>query len=170
MSVTMVRQGRGVNKLVGGILTVVGLALLGAAWWTGSRQYTILKSWPTLEAEVTNSRVTHYLSHNTRRHTDTTMYEAEIEFRYTIDGRQFTAPSTPGYSTPSYPEMERMADTYAPGTRHTIRYNPADPKDIRFNAGYSFAFFRLSVILGGVGVVFTGAGIAHLVAFRSGQA
>ena len=169
MSVMMVRQGRGVNKLVGGIFTVVGLALLGTGWWAGNRQYTILKSWPTLEAEVTNSRVTHHVSHDSRRSTDTTMYEAEIEFRYTVDGRQFTTPSTPGYSTSSYSEMKRMADTYTPGTRHTIRYNPADPNDIRFNAGYNFGFFFLPVLLGGMGVVFTGLGICLLVASRSAQ-
>ena len=85
MRVTMVRQGRGVNKLVGGIFTVVGLALLGAGWRAGNRQYTILKSWPTLEAEVTNSRVSHHVSHDSKRNTDTTMYEAEIEFRYTVE-------------------------------------------------------------------------------------
>ena len=169
MRVMMVRRGRGVNKLVGGIFTVVGLALLGTGWWAGNRQYTILKSWPTLEAEVTNSRVTHHVSHDSRRSTDTTMYEAEIEFRYTVDGRQFTTPSTPGYSTSSYSEMKRMADTYTPGTRHTIRYNPANPNDIRFNAGYNFGFFMLPVVFGGMGVVFTGLGIGLLVAPRSGQ-
>lgn len=165
----MVRQSRGVNKLVGGIFTVVGLALLGTGGWVGNRQYTILKSWPTLEAEVTKSQVTHHVSHNSRSHTDTTMYGAEIEFRYTVEGRQFTTPSTPGYSTSSYPEMKRMADTYAPGTRHTIRYNPADPNDVRFNAGYNFGFFFLPVVFGGMGVVFTGVGIGLLAASRSWQ-
>jgi hypothetical protein len=155
--------------VVGGIFTVVGLAMLGGGLWTGNRQYTILKSWPTLEAEVTKSQVTHHVSYSSRSHTDTTMYQAEIEFRYTVDGRQFTTPSTPGYSTSSYGEMKRMADTYAPGTRHTIRYNPANPNDIRFNAGYNFGFFFLPLLLGGMGVVFAGLGIGNVVASRSGQ-
>jgi len=33
-------------------LTAVGLDLLAGAGWKSSRQYTIIKSWPTVEAEV----------------------------------------------------------------------------------------------------------------------
>jgi hypothetical protein len=160
-------KGKRVLKLVGGIFAVVGLALLGAAYWTGNRQLTIIKSWPTIQAEVTKSQVTHHLSHDSERSTDTMMYEAEIEFRYTLNGKEYVTPSNPGYSTSSYPEMKRLADTFAPGTTHLIRYNPADPNDIRFNAGYSFGFFFLPVLFGGMGIVFGGIGTGLLIASRS---
>ena len=65
----------------GGILTAVGLDLLAGAGWKSSRQYTIIKSWPTVEAEVTKSRVDDYQSHDSNRYTTTTLYKAEIEFR-----------------------------------------------------------------------------------------
>jgi hypothetical protein len=168
----MVRRGNGVLKLAGGIFTVAGLAFLLAGLWTGNRQYTILRTWPTVEAEVTKSRVTHHLSReHVRRggYVYITVYQAEIEFRYTLNGKQFTSLSTPGYTSSNPLEMKRMADTYAPGTRHTIRYNPAMPNDIRFNAGYNFGFFLDAVILGGMGVILTGLGISLLRASRSRQ-
>ena len=166
----MATEGKKVLKLVGGIFAGVGLVLLGVASWSGNRQYTILKSWPNVQALVTKSQVTHQQSHDSDRNRDTTMYQAEIEFQYSVDGKEFVTPSTPGYSTSSYPEMKRMADAYAPGTRHMIRYNPADPNDIRFNAGYNFGFFFLPVLFGGMGIIFSGVGFGVLVASRVVQA
>jgi len=163
-----ITKARPVNKLVGGILATVGIVLLAIGWKVGDRQYTILKSWPSVEAEVTKSQVTQHISHS-QNGGDTTMYEARIEFQYSLEDRQFTASSTPGYSTSSYSQMKHMADTYAPGTRHAIRYNPENPNDIRFNAGYSFGFFMGPIILGGMGVLFTGLGIGLLVVGGSSQ-
>jgi len=97
------------------------------------------------------------------------MYQAEIEFRYTLDGKPFDTPSRSDYSTSDYEAMKRIAAAYAPGTRHMVRYNPANPNDIRMNAGYNFGFFLFPIVLGGMGTLFTGIGIVVLVAFRSMQ-
>lgn len=161
---------RSAFRWVGGIFMAVGLVLLGIGGWVGHRQFTILKSWPTVEAEVTKSRVTDYLSHDSDHNRDTTMYQVEVEFQYAIDGKQFLTPSTPGYSNSDYPSMKRIADSFGPGTRHIIRYNPADPNDIRMNAGYNFGFFFLPILMGGMGIVFTGIGVALVVVSRSVQA
>ncbi len=163
----MATNDPGALKLVGGIFLVVGLGLLTPAWFTGNRQYTILKTWPTVEAEVTRSRVTHYQSTSSRSSSSTTMYQAEIEFRYTVGGKPYVTPATTAYSTSSYTEMKHKVDFYAPATRHAIRYNPANPNDIRFDVGYTFGFFLLPVILGGMGLIFGGVGAALLYAGRS---
>lgn len=152
-------------RWVGGIFTGVGLILLGVGGWIGNRQFTILKSWPTVEAEVTRSRVTHYLGRGS-----TLMYEVEIDFRYVIDGKQFLTPSTPGYANSDYTAMKRIADSFGPGTRHMIRCNPADSNDIRMNAGYNFGFFLLPILMGGMGLLFAGIGVALLVVSPSVQA
>ncbi len=161
------KSGPGVFKLVGGIFFVVGLGLLTPAWFTGNRQYTILKTWPTVEAEVTRSSVTHHQSSSSRSSSSSTMYQAEIEFRYTVGGKQYATPTTSAYSTSSYTEMKHKVDFYAPGTRHAIRYNPADANDIRFDVGYSLGFFLLPFIFGILGLVFGGAGAGLLLAWRS---
>lgn len=125
-----------------------------------------MKEWPTLEGEVIKSQVTHYDSQSSTRSGTTTMYTTEIIFRYTLDGKDYVTPSTTGYSSSSYPEMKRKADSYPPGSRHVIRYNPQDPNDIRFNAGFNFGFFLLPLLMGGMGVVFTGFGIVFLYVSR----
>ena len=62
--------------------------------------------------------------------------------------------------------MKRKADAYPPGSRHIIKYDPHDPNDIRFTAGYTAGFFFLPLIFGGLGVVFAGAGVPLWLAGR----
>ena len=163
-------QGKRVFRIVGAVFTPIGLALLGFGGWTANRHYTILKYWPTVEAQVASSRITHYVSHDRDRNTDTDMYGVEIEFRYAVNGKEYLTPSDAGYNSSSYPEMKGMVDKHAPGTRSVIKYNPADPNDIRFNAGYNFGFFFLPVLLCGMGLLFGGLGTVFLIASRSGAA
>jgi hypothetical protein len=158
----MADRGIGLARLVGGIFTPIGIIMLALAGWAGNRQYTILKTWPSVDAEVTRSEVT--------RGTDsegTAMYGTEIDFRYTVAGREFNTPGSSSYRSSSYREMKGKADKYAPGTRHSILYNPSDPAEIHFEAGYNLSFFFLPVILGAMGLVFAGLGAGVLWASRS---
>lgn len=148
-------QANNVAKLVGGIFLGCGVILMGVGGWTGNRQYTIVKSWPTVTATVTKSEVTHSTSHGSDRRTNTTMYQTEIEFRYTLNGKEYLTPASSNYSSSSYPEMKRKADAFPPGSTRSIRYNPSDPNDIRFDAALTPGFFLITLITGGLGVVFT---------------
>jgi hypothetical protein len=162
----MAHASNGLTKLFSLIFAGAGIALLAAAGWTGYRQYTMMTQWPSVEAEVVKSQVTHHQSQSSRSTTTSDMYTAEIVFRYSVEGRDYLTPSTTGYSSSSYPEMKRRADSFPPGSRPTIQYNPLDPNDIRFNAGYNFDFFFLPLLLGGMGIVFTGFGVGFLYASR----
>jgi len=79
-----------------------------------------------------------------------------------VEGREFTTPSSSDYASSSYSEMKRKADAFPPGSVHTIKYNPADPNDVRHTAGYTFGFFFLPVLFGGMGLVFGGIGTVLL--------
>lgn len=150
-------------KLVGAILMWVGLPSLGVGLWMGNIQYTILKTWPTVDAEVIKSQVNYVgRSSSPRTGLSSSRYEAEIEFRYTVGGKEYIARSTPGYRTSRYSLMKHIVDAYAPGTRHPIRYNPEYPRIIFFNAGYNFGFFFLPIMFGGMGLLFTGIGLITL--------
>lgn len=146
---------------IGGFFLLIGLAMLTIAGWSGYRQHTIIKSWPEVQAEVVKSELI-----DSRDDDGKTMYSTAMEFRYTVDGKEYTTPAKSGYSTSSYEEMKIQVDTYAPGTRHAIRVNPANPRDIRYEVGYTVGFFLLSVILGAMGVVFSGLSIVLLLVFR----
>ncbi len=162
MRVQLAASGDRTAILVGGIFFVVGLALLGGAVWSGDSQYAILKTWVKTDATVIESTLT-----KGRDSQNSTMYGTEFEFRYTVNGKEYQTPASSSYQSSSYVEMKRKVDAFAQGTQHPILYNPADPNDIRFDAGYSFGFFLLPVILGGMGLVFTAVGGGIWIGFRS---
>jgi hypothetical protein len=150
------------TKLFCLIFCGVGVILLGVAGWSGNRQYTIMTRWPTVEAEVVKSEVTHHQSQSSNEARTSDMYTTEVVFRYTLNGEEYVTPSTTGYSSSSYPEMKRKADAFPPGSHHVLRYNPSDPNDVRFNAGYNLGFFFLPLIMVTMGVVFTGIGVLFI--------
>jgi hypothetical protein len=145
-------------KLFGLIFGGAGVLLIGVAVWSANHQYNIVKQWPSVDAEVTSSQVTQDESRSSSRGTSTSMYRARIEFRYSVDGREYLTPGTTGYASSSYPEMKRKADAFPPGSRRAIRYNPSDPNDIRFDADFSFGFFFFPILFGGMGLLFAGMG------------
>jgi hypothetical protein len=145
-------------KLIGSIPLLIGLGLIVGACFFGNHQYTILKTWPTVDAEVAGSALATRQEKSANSASSTTMYQAHIDFRYEVGGKVYTSPAGSDYSTSDYAEMKQKVDTYAPGTHHPIRYNPANPNDIRYDAGYTFGFFLGPLILLGVGLGFTGAG------------
>jgi hypothetical protein len=149
------------RKVVGQLFVLLGILMLGAAIWTGKQQYDVLNHWPKVEAEVTSSRVAQGLDSE-----GTMMYKAAIEFRYAVDGREFSAPAASNISTSNFASVKREVDRYAVGTRHPIRHNPENPNDLRFDAGYTIGFFFLPVLLGGMGIVFAGVGIAVVLTSR----
>ena len=149
------------RNLIGVILFLIGLVLLTIAGWSGYRQHTIIKSWPEVQAEVVKSELV-----ESRDSEGKTMYSTAIEFRYTADGKEYSTSAKSGHSTSSYEEMKIQADTYTPGTRHPIRLNPANPRDIHYDAGYTAGFFLLSLIFGGIGIVFSGTSILLMFVFR----
>ncbi len=150
---------------VGRFLTALGLFLLGGAWWTGNR----LKSWPAVEAEVTKSEVSKLSSFGSRNGYGNA-YSTKIEFRFEVDGKQFTASSSE--KSASHGGAQSTAAMYTPGTRHTICYNPANPNDISFNAGYfdvvyTLIFFLKPIFLGIFGLGLTSQGLQCLWRSRS---
>jgi len=149
------------SRLVGGVFFVLGLGLLAGGFFSGRHQYGILKHWPRVDATVIKSAVT------VGRDEDSTVYGTEVEFQYRVEGKDYQTPAASSYKTSSYVEMKRQANIFATGTRHSLLYNPADPHDIRYDAGYNFSFFLAPVILGGMGIVFAGVGVLVWILFRA---
>ena len=150
------------SRLIGAFFTCVGLPSVVIGLWMGHVQDTVIKTWPTVDAEVIKTQINVTHERSTRTGFRTTRYETEIEFRYTVGGKEYTSRSTPGYRTGRYSIMKRIADTYAPGTHHPIRYNPEYPNIILFNVGYNFGFFMLPLTFGVGGLLFTVIGVITL--------
>lgn len=155
---------RRADVFVGGCLAVLGLLLLGGAWWTGYNRYAILKYWPAATAEVTKSEA--YLALGPSGSSGRT-YRAKIEFRFEVDGKQFTQSVSEKNGTLGGAQM--TAHAYAPGTRHIIRYNPANPNDIRYNMDDTIFFFLTPILLGVFGLAVTRIGLLWVWRARSRQ-
>ena len=149
------------SRLFGAFFTCVGLPSVVIGLVMGRVQITTIKTWPTVDAEVIKSQVIATRG-TTRSGFPVTRYEAEIVFRYTVGGKEYTSRSTNGYQTARYSDMKRIVDTYAPGTHHLIRYNPDYPGIVLFNVVYNFGFFILPITFGAGGLLFTVIGVITL--------
>jgi len=151
---TRIGLGKGASTAGAGVfLTLLGLAFLAPAVWMAREQYRLIQSWPEVEATGVRSEVVSY------RGKSGTMYRAEYELRYTVNGKEYITPFSSNVSSSSRSGRQQEADRYAPGTRHRIRFNPADPNDVRLNVGFRFGFFLLPLIFGGVGLLVTVVGV-----------
>jgi len=142
------------TRIIGYVFIPIGIVLLGVAGWLAEQRREILNNWPEVQAEVTHSELTY-----SRSRSGSSMYSAVYVFRYTADGREFMSRDGPGYSTSSYSSMEEKVKKYAPATRHPIRYNPANPQEIRIEAGYNFSTFGIPLGVAAGGLVFFGLGL-----------
>lgn len=121
--------------LVGKLITGLGMLVMAGALWAIHGRYVIFTSWPTVEAEVTKSDVSGPVRLS-RGGTSNSVYYTTIEFQFVADGKQFTASARE--KSDNWGGAKMVANTYSPGTHHTIRYNPANPNDIRFDIVNAF--------------------------------
>ncbi len=151
-----------IETVISGTFLVVGLGLLGAAGYNGYRRYTILKTWPAVEAVVLDSEL--------YRHRDDLVRKSgrTVLFGYTVSGKEYTSLIKFPFVSRSYKAERKQAEKYAPGSRHSLRYNPDSPNNVRIEVGYNIRFLFVPVLLGFMGVVFSGIGLIIMLATRKG--
>lgn len=136
---------------LGGLMIgVMGLLLCCAAAGFGWWQHRILTTWVDSEAQVEGARVT--VSVSGGQDGASVSYGASIQFRYRAAGVEYVSESRSSNGSGSREDMERVVAAFQPGTRCTIKYNPGDPREIRHDAGYTYDFFALPLIMGGAGL------------------
>jgi hypothetical protein len=144
-------------RWLAGLLLLLGLIFLGVGGWFAERRLAVMNSWPTVEAEVVHSEVTSYEDSE-----GSTLYKAAFRFRYTVNGQEFITDTDNGYGTSFRSWMQKKVDRFAPGTRHPIHYNAANPAEIEYNAGYNFEFFGIPLFCTGMGLIIGLAGVGAM--------
>lgn len=145
------------QRWIGLVFLVIGLVFLAVGGWFAEKRFTVMNSWPTVEAEVVESEVTTYEDSE-----GSTLYKAQFRFRYTVEGREYQTQTDNGYGTSFRSWMQTKVDRLPAGSRHRLHYNPADPAEIEYNAGYNFEFFGIPLFCGGMGLIFALVGFAAL--------
>jgi Protein of unknown function (DUF3592) len=129
-------------RLSGVVLTILAIAGIGFSFWYARDQYRVLITWPAVEAEVEGSRVVAGQDAAGSR-----MYRAQGDFRYRVEGapRFATARSRAQWRDPS--QAQRIVDVISPGSVRPVRYNPANPSEIVFDADFSMEYLGAAFAL-----------------------
>jgi hypothetical protein len=151
-------KGEMVSKGVMGLL--VGLSLMVAGIWAGRQLHIVWNIWPSTDGVVVRGAVEQVLQvPYAKGGMPIYRYTPKIEFRYTVSGRTYTTEAPSVYTTDTYEKAAaNLVRMYAPGTHHPIRYNPGDPRDIRFgiiefgSLAFSFLLLISGVVLSAVGL------------------
>ena len=153
------------EKVSKGVMTLlVGLSLMVAGIWAGRQLHIVWNIWPSTDGVVVRGAVQEVLlAPYAKGGMPIRRYTPKVEYRYTVGGRDFTTEAPSVYTADTYEKAAaNLARMYAPGTHHPIRYNPRDPRDIRFGI-IPFAPLAFSFLLLISGVVLSAAGVKSLV-------
>ena len=112
-------------------------------------QWKVLRTWPAAEAQVVHSQVVPL-------HTDSgqILYDTLLVLSYQVNGRPYLSSVGSLHQSTNYERKKKQADLFPAGSRTEVRYNPADPRDIRIQAGYNVHFFVVPIFIGGVAAIF----------------
>jgi Protein of unknown function (DUF3592) len=148
--------------LLGKVFMVVGVILLGCSGWLIKRRQEVLKLWPSIDAEVIESKVERFTTYSMHSSVEVPMYRAQFVFRYIVNGESHVAFSASRRGTSNFANAKQEADLFRPGTHHEIRYNPQKPNDISYDWDQELHFFSLPMFFAGMGVLFGGIGLIFL--------
>jgi len=154
------------EKLSKGVmLLVVGLSLAMMGILATRELHTVWNVWPTADGVVVRSTVEEMLDvPYTKGAMPIETYSPRIELRYRANNHVYTAEAPPPFTAETPEKAAAMlAQSYAKGSHHPIRYNPGMPSEIRFGA-IDFGPLAFSFLLLVGGVIFATAGLRRLVA------
>lgn len=130
-----------------------GLAALAGALYLGATTYIATRTWPTVEARVTGSRIAGFHGSEGRA-----SYRLWVEFEFPWNGERRRSSAESPYSSYSYAWIARRQEEFAPGGRHTIRVHPQLPQEIRFDTENSLRNWLPVAGLGLFGAIFASLG------------
>ena len=148
-----------VARRVGMAFVAIGIVLIGIGAVLVRGDAAVLSEWPIIDGTVVASRVVNAGSTSSSGSRGSrALFDAEVTFRYVVDGRTYENRTAYGTRTTDRSAAEERAAFYAPGTTHAIRVMPQDPNIIRFDLDNPINAYWLSGAIMLMGVVFAGLG------------
>lgn len=142
---------------------LIGLSLLAAGVWAGRQLHIVWNLWPSVDGVVVSGAVEEVVEvPSAKGGTLIHRYKPKITFRYIVRGKAYTTQAASEYTADTYRKAAaNLLSLYAPGTHHPIRYNPRDPRDIRFGT-IELGPLAVSFLLLIAGVVLSAGGVNSL--------
>jgi Protein of unknown function (DUF3592) len=154
------RTGNDVVRVVGLFFAIPSLAALGLGVFVAYEQYKVITTWRTVTAQETQTRILTSSSYDSEKDKSTTLYTPEITMQYTVEGKDYISKVGTDVSSSQYDSARVRIDANPPGTRQTVWYNPARPRETAIEAGYTTEFFAIPLIACGIGLIGTFIGFA----------
>ncbi len=114
--------------LVGAFFGLPGIGCLVGAAYLGWTTYVATELWPTAQATVTAASIEAHRSRD-----GTPSYQLAIEFNHGAGRQSARAAGRSLYASSSYPWIVQRLGRFPVGSKHTVRVNPRDPADVRFD-------------------------------------
>ncbi len=134
------------------------LGLSAPLYWN---QWKLLHTWPQVRATVVQSGVV-----TIKEVQGQPLYDDEYSFRFSVNDKTYSVVLRSNHPSTSYPSKAQQVARLPEGSISLLRYNPADPSDVRMRAGYNLHFFRIPVVLTAIGLGF--ALVGGILLFLSG--
>lgn len=128
------RRGAWIGVVFGLVFAGAGVAMLVFMLVLPMQRMLEARSWPSVPCTVVSSGVT------THTDSDGTTYGVEIEYRYEVDGRSYTADRRSfgvDGSSSGRSGKERFVADHPPGKQLTCFVDPDDPTEAVLNKGWS---------------------------------
>ncbi|HEY3926896.1 MAG TPA: DUF3592 domain-containing protein [Candidatus Koribacter sp.] len=132
------------------------------------KQIHILHSWPAADAQVVRAEVVP--AHIEVPADGQKYFDSDVQFLFTVDGVPHFA-EVFSHRSPNIEKVRYETNKFTVGSHQSVRYNPANPTDIRANAGYNRRFFFAPLLITSFGFIFfVFAAIFYWMAVRSRKA
>ena len=149
---------------MGRILWILGTVVLGVVAFSGGDQIIILSSWAKADGQVTGSEIVRHFSPKSKP-----VYRLRVTFQYQADGVPHFAVSSSSLGSNELATVTRKMARFPVGSHHSLYYDPANPTDMRFDAGYNVDFLAQPLIIATAGLLFVIAGTVIRIRSRRAQ-
>ena len=143
-------------SIIGALFALIGIGM--TVWGIGIlKDAKASTSWPTVQGEITGSRIDKSTSRDSDGHTDTT-YRADVTYRYAVEDAEYTGDTVSfgEYGSDRRSHADRIVKRYPVGKEVKVHYDPEKPEKAVLEPGVTWS----SYLVLGMGLFFTGGGLA----------
>jgi hypothetical protein len=142
------------RQLDGGrLLWILGTLVVSGAMFSAHNEITVLTSWAKADGQVTGSEIVRYFSPKSKP-----VYRLRVTFQFQADGVPQFAVSSSSMSSSDLASVSRKVARYPVGSHHEILYDPANPVNMHFDAGYNVDYLAQPLMIAAVGLLLVLAG------------
>jgi len=134
-------------RLVAKMFLTFGLVIMGVGAYLAWTELNPDPDWPRVTGVVTNGQLA-----GEAGDASGPVYRVWLQFRFTAGGKEYLGNTGDSWISNDRSVMEWELRRYTIGSSHVIRYNPANPTEVRLEAATTAKPFAPAMYAGGIGL------------------